>query len=67
MNPAIRFRSPLAEALDEFVAGKRRQGYDYTDQALTLSYFDRERHQYCDGLIDRKRCSARTKLIQIFT
>ena len=41
MNSAIRFRSPLAEALDEFVAGKRRQGYDYTDQALTLSYFDR--------------------------
>jgi len=41
MNPAIRFRSPLAEAMDEFVAGKRMQGYDYTDQARTLSYFDR--------------------------
>jgi len=41
MNPPIAFRSPLAEAMERFVASKRMQGYDYTDQARTLSYFDR--------------------------
>ena len=41
MKRPITFRGPLAEAMDEFVASKRRQGYDYTDQARTLSYSDR--------------------------
>ena len=41
MNTAVSFRSPLAEAMGQFVAFKRMQGYDYTDQARTLSYFDR--------------------------
>ena len=40
-TPATVFRSPLAEAMDRFVAFKRMQGYDYTDQARTLGYFDR--------------------------
>jgi integrase/recombinase XerD len=41
VNTAIRFHSLLAEAMDRFVAFKRTEGYDYTDQARTLSYFDR--------------------------
>jgi len=41
MNKPISFRGPLARAMDAFVAGKRMQGYDYTNQARTLSYFDR--------------------------
>jgi integrase len=40
MNTTIGFHSRLAAAMDEFVADKRLQGYDYTDQARTLSYFD---------------------------
>jgi integrase len=41
MNSAITFGSRLAGAMDLFVTDKRMQGYDYTDQARTLSYFDR--------------------------
>lgn len=41
MNKLITFRSSLAEQMQQFVAFKRMQGYDYTDQARTLSYFDR--------------------------
>ena len=41
MKAPAAFRGPLAPAMEEFVAGKRMQGYDYTDQARTLSYFDR--------------------------
>jgi integrase len=41
MNRLITFCSPLAEAMEEFVACKRMRGYDYTKQAGTLSYFDR--------------------------
>jgi hypothetical protein len=41
MNRPIAFRSCLAEALEQFVACKRLQGYDYTDQAPTLGYFAR--------------------------
>jgi len=41
MKSLIAFRSRLAPALDEFVTGKRMQGYDYTAQARKLSYFDR--------------------------
>lgn len=40
MNKMISFRSILAEQMQQFVAFKRMQGYDYTDQARTLSYFD---------------------------
>lgn len=35
------FRSPLAEAMDDFVAAKRRQGYDYSGRAGLLALFDR--------------------------
>lgn len=41
MNRPITFRSPLAEAMDDFVTCKRLRGYDYSKQARTLSYFDR--------------------------
>jgi integrase len=36
-----RFHSALAEQMQQFVAFKRMQGCDYTDQARKLSYFDR--------------------------
>jgi len=41
MNRRSGFHGPLAREMEAFIAGKRMQGYDYTDQALTLSYFDR--------------------------
>jgi len=41
MNRESAFHSRLAATMEEFVAGKRMQGYDYTDQARKLSYFDR--------------------------
>ncbi len=41
MNRMISFHSVLAEQMQQFVAFKRMQGYDYTNQARTLSYFDR--------------------------
>ena len=34
MNTAITFHGRLAGAMDEFVAFKRMQGYDYTDQPV---------------------------------
>jgi hypothetical protein len=40
MNRMISFHSILAEQMQQFVAFKRMQGYDYTNQARTLSYFD---------------------------
>lgn len=40
MNRIISFDSVLAEQMQQFVAFKRMQGYDYTNQARTLSYFD---------------------------
>lgn len=41
MSTPVSFRGPLAAAMDRFVTSKRMQGYDYTDQARTLGYFDR--------------------------
>jgi len=41
MKTVFTYHSALAEQMDRFVAFKRMQGYDYTDQARTLSYFDR--------------------------
>ena len=41
MNTVLTYHSMLAAEMDRFVAFKRMQGYDYTDQARTLSYFDR--------------------------
>jgi len=41
MKKTIGFHSVLAEQMQQFVAFKRMQGYDYTGQARTLSYFDR--------------------------
>ena len=35
------YHSVLAEQMQQFVAFKRMQGCDYTDQARKLSYFDR--------------------------
>ena len=40
MNKIIIFHSGLAESMQQFVAFKRMQGYDYTNQARVLSYFD---------------------------
>ena len=40
MIKMICFQSFLAEQMQQFVAFKRMQGYDYTSQARTLSYFD---------------------------
>jgi len=40
MSKMICFQSFLAEQMQQFVAFKRMQGYDYTNQARTLSYFD---------------------------
>ncbi len=41
MSRMITFHSALAEQMQQFVSFKRMQGYDYTNQARTLSYFDR--------------------------
>ena len=41
MNKMITFHSALAEQMQQFVTFKRMQDYDYTNQARTLSYFDR--------------------------
>lgn len=49
MNKMTSFRSVLAEQMQQFVAFKRMQGYDYTDQARTLSYFDRFLFEEYDG------------------
>ena len=40
MSKMISFHCFLAEKMQQFVAFKRMQGYDYTNQARTLSYFD---------------------------
>jgi site-specific recombinase XerD len=52
MNKAISFLSVLSEQMQQFVAFKRMQGYDYTDQARTLSYFDRFFLEECGGVQD---------------
>ena len=54
MKKMISFSSVLAEQMQKFVAFKRMQGYDYTDQALTLSYFDRFLLKECDDLHDQR-------------
>lgn len=41
MSATPTWRSPLADAMARFVIFKRLQGYDYSDQARTLGYFDR--------------------------
>lgn len=41
MSKAIAFHSALAEKMQQFVVFKQMQDYDYTNQARTLSYFDR--------------------------
>jgi len=50
MNTTINFQSVLAEQMRQFVAFKRMQGYDYTDQARKLSYFDRFLYGEYDGV-----------------
>jgi site-specific recombinase XerD len=40
MSKTISFRCPLADKMQQFVAFKRMQGYEYTNQSRTLSYFD---------------------------
>lgn len=49
MNKMISFHSVLAEQMERFVAFKRIQGYDYTSQARTLSYFDTFLIEELDG------------------
>lgn len=41
MSIPVVFRSAWAEAMEQFVAFKQMQGYEYSSQARTLSYFDR--------------------------
>lgn len=53
MNKMISFYSVLAEQMQQFVAFKRMQGYDYTDQARTLSYFDSFLFEEYDGAQDQ--------------
>jgi site-specific recombinase XerD len=50
MNEMINFHSVLAEQMQQFVAFKRMQGYDYSSQARTLSYFDRFLFEAFDGV-----------------
>ena len=50
MSKMICFQSFLAEQMQQFVAFKRMQGYDYTNQARTLSYFDRFLFQECGSV-----------------
>lgn len=40
MTTITEFHSTLARWMYDFVSFKRMEGYDYTDQARTLSYFD---------------------------
>ena len=47
MNRMISFHSVFAEQMQQFVSFKRMQGYDYTNQARTLSYFDSFLSQEC--------------------
>ena len=52
MKTSVAFHSTLAPRMDQFVAFKRMQGYDYTDQARNLSYFDRflvSEHDHTEG------------------
>jgi len=53
MNKMISFQSVLAEQMQQFVAFKRMQDYDYTDQARTLSYFDRFLFEEFEGVQDQ--------------
>jgi site-specific recombinase XerD len=50
MNEMINFHSVLAEQMQQFVAFKRMQGYAYSSQARTLSYFDRFLFEAFDGV-----------------
>ena len=47
------FESALADAMDNFIAFKRIQGYDYTDRACELRLFDQflSGIDYSDGLL----------------
>jgi site-specific recombinase XerD len=60
MNKIISFRSVLAEQMEQFVAFKRMQGYDYSSQARTLSYFDRFLFKACEGV--QAKCLSREAL-----
>jgi len=50
MNQIVSFHSALAEQMQQFVAFKRMQGYDYSSQACMLSYFDRFLLEAFDGV-----------------
>lgn len=41
MNPQTSFESPLADMMERFVVHKQMQGFDYTDRAYRLKFFDR--------------------------
>jgi integrase/recombinase XerD len=41
MSKHVSFESPLADMMERFVAHKRMQGYDYTEQEKELRFFDR--------------------------
>ena len=63
MNSITAFHSFLAEHMQAFVAFKRMQGYDYTGQARTLSYFDAFLVNVYDGEQD-KQCLSLAMLQQ---
>ena len=74
MNKAINFHSVLAEQMQQFVTFKRMQGYDYTDQARTLSYFDRfliedigDDQAPCPSLDALRRYVATTAHLEVFS
>ena len=50
MNKIICFQSFLAEQMQQFVAFKRMQGYDYSSSACKLSHFDRFLFEEFNGL-----------------
>ena len=49
MNQMINFHSVFAEQMQQFVAFKRMQGYDYTTQTQKLTYFDNFLLKELDG------------------
>lgn len=60
MSTQPTFESPLADAMERFVAFKRMQGYDYVAQSRMLSLFDRFLlgEDCSDGLLRTEQFSA---------
>jgi hypothetical protein len=56
MSRNASFESPFADRMEQFVAHKRMQGFDYTCQENRLKFFDRflGRIDCSDGLLHRE-------------